>query len=163
MESTVEHLAQEIAIGGKKLSDHKTSDIYQNAQTGGQQGGQQNKSVKWYAAHEADFKELLDNLYKKHMPSPVTDDDIRKNAEAAHTSLSILARLMHSMHATGAMGSQERNAILQSAKHARKNLRRREHQPLIDHVASAARMAAALRLFSDKKGKYDDITDEKYK
>ena len=155
MGSKLAPLAQEIAIGGKKLSDHKTSDIYQNAQTG--------TSVKWYEAHRADFKELLDNLYKNHMPSQVTEDEIRKNAEAAHTALGILAGLMRSMHATGAMGSQERNAILQSAKHARANLRRREHQPLIDHVASAARMAAALRLFSDKNGKYDDITDEKYK
>jgi primase-polymerase (primpol)-like protein len=155
MGSKLAPLAQQIAITGKTPSDHKTSDIYQNAQTG--------TSVKWYEAHRADFKELLDNLYKNHMPSQVTEDEIRKNAEAAHTALAILAGLMHSMHATGAMGSQERNAILQSAKHARKNLRRREHQPLIDHVASAARMAAALRLFSDKNGKYDDITDEKYK
>ena len=119
--------------------------------------------MKWYEAHRADFNELLDNLYKKHMPSQVTDDDIRKNAEAAQTALGILAGLMRSMHATGATGSQERNAILQSAKHARNKLIRQEHQPLIDHVASAARMAAALRHFSDKNGKYDDITDEKYK
>ena len=119
MESKLAPLAQEIAIGGKKLSDHKTSDIYQNAQT--------DTSVKWYEAHRADFNELLDNLYKKHMPSQVTDDDIRKNAEAAQTALGILAGLMRSMHATGATGSQERNAILQSAKHTRKNLRRREH------------------------------------
>jgi hypothetical protein len=119
MGTTVAPLAQQIAIAGTKPSDHKTSDIYQNAQTG--------TSVKWYEAHRADFNELLDKLYKKHMPSQVTEDDIRKNAEAAHTALAILAGLMRSMHATGATGSQERNAILQSAKHTRKNLRRREH------------------------------------
>jgi hypothetical protein len=66
-------LAQQIAITGKTPSDHKTSDIYQNART--------DTSVKWYEAHRADFNELLDNLYKKHMPSQVTDDDIRKNAK----------------------------------------------------------------------------------
>jgi len=155
MGSKLAPLAQQIAIAGTKPSDHKTSDIYQNAQT--------DTSVKWYEAYRADFKELLDNLYKNQMLSQVTEDDIRKNAEAAQTALAILAGLMRSMHATGATGSQERNAILQSAKHARENLRRSEHQPLIDHVALAARMAAALRLFSDKNGKYDDITDEKYK
>jgi len=119
--------------------------------------------VKWYEAHRADFKELLDNLYKNPMLSQVTEDDIRKNAEAAHTALAILAGLMHSMHATGATGSQERNAILKSAQHAREHLTDKKHEPLKKYVASAARMAAALRLFSDKNGEYDDITDEKYK
>jgi primase-polymerase (primpol)-like protein len=122
MGSKLAPLAQQIAITGKTPSDHKTSDIYQNAQTG--------TSVKWYEAHRADFKELLDNLYKNHMPSQVTEDEIRKNAEAAHTALAILAGLMHSMHATGATGSQERNAILKSAQHARKHLTDKKHEPL---------------------------------
>ena len=122
MGSKLAPLAQQIAITGKTPSDHKTSDIYQNTQTG--------KSVKWYEAHRADFNELLDKLYKTHMPSQVTEDDIRKNAEAAHTALAILAGLMRSMHATGATGSQERNAILQSAQHARKHLTDKKHEPL---------------------------------
>jgi hypothetical protein len=79
MGSKLAPLAQQIAITGKTPSDHKTSDIYQNAQTG--------TSVKWYEAHRADFKELLDNLYKNHMPSQVTEDEIRKKCRSrAHGS-----------------------------------------------------------------------------
>lgn len=66
-------LAKQIAIGGKKLSDHNKSEIHQNTQ--------------WYEAHQADFNELLDKLYKRHMPSQVTDDDIRKKRRSrAHGS-----------------------------------------------------------------------------
>ena len=142
-------LAEQIALDGRTPSAHTTSDIY----TGN------NQSVKWYEAHRADFNELLDNLYKKRMSGQGSDADIRKNAEAAHTALSILARLMHSMHATNAVGNQQRNAILKSAKHAREKLRNPKHKPLRDYFASAARMAAALRRFSEV-GAYEKLADD---
>jgi hypothetical protein len=93
------------------------------------------------------------------MQSQVNDAEIQRNAEAAHTALSILAKMMHSMHATAATGSQQRNAILKSAKHARENLISEAHQPLIDYAASAARMAAALRRYAEKN-RYEDLSDE---
>jgi hypothetical protein len=144
-------LAHRITVSSTIPSDHKTDDIHQNPQTG--------KSVKWYEAHEAEFKELLNNLYIPRMQNRATVDEIQRNAEAAHTTLSILAGLMHSMHATAARGSQERNAILKSAKHARENLIDEAHQPLIKYVASAARMAAALGRYTEKS-RYEDISDE---
>ena len=157
--SADEPLAYLITRGVIQPSDHTETSIYEEAQPSGQQGGQQGKSVQWYAAHEADFNELLDKLYRSHLPTQVTDDHIQKNAEAAHTILSILAGLMHSMHATAARGSQERNAILRSAKHARKHLTSHEDKPLLQHVAAAARMAAALGRYAEKN-RYEDLSDE---
>jgi hypothetical protein len=115
--------------------------------------------VKWYEAHEADFNKLLGGLYSNHLPSQVTDGIIQDNAKAAHTTLSILAGLMHSMHATAARGSQENNAILKSAKHALRHMTSQEDKPLLEHVASAARMAAALGRYAEK-GRYENLSDE---
>jgi hypothetical protein len=152
-------LAHRITYGGIKPSAHTTSDIYTGTQPSGQQGGQQDESVKWYEAHRAGaFNKLLDGLYRKRFPGQTSDAHIQKNAEAAHTALSILAGLMRSMHATGATGSQERNAILKSAKHARDKLREPKDKPLRDYFASAARMAAALRRFSEV-GTYEKLSD----
>jgi hypothetical protein len=151
-------LAHQITYGRINPSAHTTSDIYTGTQPSGQQGGQQDESVKWYEAHRADFKKLFDNLYKTHMAGQVSDAHIAKNAEAAHTALSILAGLMRSMHATSATGSQQRNAILKSAEHARDRLRDPKHKPLRDYFASAARMAAALRRFSEV-GTYEKLSD----
>jgi hypothetical protein len=144
-------LAHKITVGSVTPSDHKTSDIYKNPQT--------DESVKWYETHRADFKKLLNNLYIPRMRNQANDAEIQRNAEAAHTALSILASLMHSMHATAATGGQQRNAILKSAKHARENLISEAHQPLRTYVASAARMAAALRRFSEV-GTYEKLKDD---
>ena len=144
-------LAHKITVGSLTPSDHKTSDIYRDPQT--------DESVKWYETHRADFKKLLNNLYIPRMQNQANDAEIQRNAEAAHTALSILARLMHSMHATAATGGQQRNAILKSANHARENLISEAHQPLRKYVASAARMAAALRRFSEA-GTYEKLKDE---
>jgi hypothetical protein len=156
-------LAHQITRGHILPSDHTETSIYKEAQPsgqqGGQQGGQQKHSVEWYEAHEADFNKLLGGLYSKHFPIQVTDAIIQDNAEAAHTTLSILAGLMHSMHATAARGSQERNAILKSAKHARKHLANHADKPLLQHVGAAARMAAALGRYAEK-GRYEDLTDD---
>jgi hypothetical protein len=145
-------LAKRIAIAGVNISDHNTKEIYKDPQTG--------ESVQWYKAHEPDSNKLLDKLYSGHMQNQSQPNEIQRNAESAHTILSILAGLMHSMHATSARGSQERNAILKSANHARDNLISGEYPILKKYVASAARMAAALRRLSDKKGNYDALDDE---
>jgi len=153
-------LTHQITHGLVMPSDHTESSIYKEAQPSGQQGGQQDESVEWYEAHRADaFNKLLDGLYTNHFSAKVTDALIQKNAEAAHTTLSILAGLMRSMHATSATGSQQRNAILKSAEHARDKLRDPKQQPLRDYFASAARMAAALRRFSEV-GTYKKLKDE---
>jgi hypothetical protein len=142
--STPRSFAHQIAVGHKKISDHTSPDIY--------------PGVKWYEAHKADFRELLDKLYRARMSGTPSDDDIRKNAEAAHTALSTLARLMRSMHAMRALGTQERNAILKSAKHARERLTSPEGEHIRSYIASAARMAAALRRFAEK-GRYEALDE----
>jgi hypothetical protein len=160
-------LAHEITFDIKQPSDHTERSIYKEAQPSGQQGGQQSgqqggqqkDGVQWYEAHEADFNKLLSGLYRKYLPKNVTDAHIQQNAKAAHTTLSILAGLMHSMHATAARGSQENNAILKSAKHALRHMTSQEDKPLLEHVASAARMAAALGRYAEN-GRYENLSDE---
>jgi hypothetical protein len=139
-------LAHEIAIGLKNPSQHTTSDIHEG--------------VKWYEAHKNKFKELFEKLYRQKMGSgTVGEEEIRKNAEDAHAALSTLARLMRSMHATVALGAEERNAILKSAQHARQKLASPEGAYMRKYVASAARMAAALRRFAER-GRYEDLSEK---
>ncbi len=143
--SAADNLAYRIAVGRINLTDHNTNEIHRN--------------TPWYQAHRSDFKELLDNLYRKYMSSGATKDGIRENAEAAHAALSILAGLMRSMHATNAIGSQERNAILKSAKHAREQLVGQEGKSIRGYLSSAARMAAALRRFSET-GDHNKLSEQ---
>ena len=152
-------LAVQILTGGTDVSDHSTGYIYKDLQPSGQQGGQQDNGVQWYEGHRAKFDELLDNLYRRHIPGQVTQREIVENAEAAHSVLSILAGLMRSMHATSATGSQQRNAVLKSAQHARDKLRDPKHKPLREYAGLAARMAAALRRFSEA-GTYEKLNDK---
>jgi hypothetical protein len=140
-------LARRIVSNQVVLPRHSKSEIYQD--------------TPWYQTHRADFNKLFDNLYAAHKPIEKSEDEfIKENAEAAHAALSILAGLMRSMHATNAIGTQERNAILKSAEHARGQLRGEESKPIRDYVSSAARMAAALRRFTENNEDHNAL-DEK--